>query len=302
MNNELNDILLKRLKDYSITMQEDELRATHEITQELVLYSLAKTSFFEQGLFQGGTSLRILFGINRYSEDLDFSLIKPDQQFQWRPYLQQIKENMAQYGCNLEVQDRSNADDAIKKAFIKDTSIGQILNFSWAMRSSNPQKIRIKLEIDSNPPLGSTIMIKNLNYPFPYSIKTQDLPSLFAGKCHALLCREYTKGRDWYDFLWYSKQNVEPNYKYLSNALNQTGPFAGRHIKANRSWLEDALREKINHIDINSAKTDVLKFINLQAADDVNRWDRTTFLTTIDEFHKNCIESDEKNPLGSFKH
>jgi hypothetical protein len=230
---------------------------------------------------------------------LDFSLIKPDQNFQWSPYLRQIKESMAQYGGNLEVQERSKADDTIKKAFIKDSSIGQILNFSWALRASSPQKIRIKLEIDSNPPLGSTTMIKKLTYPFPYRVKTQDLSSLFAGKCHALLCREYTKGRDWYDFLWYGKQNIEPNYRYLSNALNQTGPFAGQHIKANRSWLENALRGKINHIDIDHAKTDVLKFTSLQAADDINRWDRTIFLTAVDDFHKTCIKLDKKNSPGN---
>jgi predicted nucleotidyltransferase component of viral defense system len=292
--NTFADLLSERLEKYQIDNIIDEKKATHEIMQELVLYSLSNTTFFANGLFQGGTSLRILFGIDRYSEDLDFSLIKPDKNFQWNPYLEQIREHMAHYGCTVEVQDRSKADNTVKKAFIKDSSIGQILNFSWAQRKNTPEKIRIKLEIDTNPPFGSKGIEKLLKFPFPHKVKSEDLPSLFAGKCHALLCREYTKGRDWYDFLWYIKKNIEPNYRYLSNALNQNGPWEGQGIKVARAWLENTLKERINTIDIGVVKDDILNFVNAEKRKEMDRLEKVVFTSAVDTFHKNCLKRDRE--------
>jgi hypothetical protein len=144
---------------------------------------------------------------------------------------------MAHYGCTVEVQDRSKVDSTVKKAFVKDSSVGQILNFSWARRRNTPEKIRIKLEVDTNPPGGNTVIEKKLAFPFPHAVKTEDLPSLFVGKCGALLGRGYIKGRDWYDFLWYVGMDIEPNYRYLTNMLNQNGPWEGNGIKTDRTWL-----------------------------------------------------------------
>jgi predicted nucleotidyltransferase component of viral defense system len=293
--NSLKDILLEQLKKYDIKKAEDEKDAAREITQGLVLYSLSNTPFFENGLFHGGTCLRILFGITRYSEDLDFSLIKPDKDFQWGPYLEQIKNDMAHYGCNMEVQDRSTVDSTVKKAFIKDSSIGQILNFSWARRRSTPEKIRIKLEVDTNPPGGNAVRENKLVFPFPHTIKTEDLPSLFAGKCNALLGRGYIKGRDWYDFLWYVKKEIEPNYKYLTNMMNQNGPWEGQAIKIHRTWLETVLREKINTLDIEIVKKDILNFIRDEERGEITGLDTTVLLSAVDTFHQNCLKRDRQN-------
>jgi hypothetical protein len=290
----LNTILSERLKHYEVKNENDEKRAAHEIIQELVLYSLSKTSFFDHGVFHGGTSLRILFHINRYSEDLDFRLVKPDKTFRWNPYLEQIREGMAQYGCTLEAQDRSKADSAIKKAFIKDSSVGQILNFSWARRGNTPEKIRIKLEIDTNPPGGNTVTEKRLAFPFPHTVKTEDMPSLFAGKCGALLGRDYIKGRDWYDFLWYVGMNIEPNYRYLSNMINQNGPWEGQGIKTNRTWLEHALKEKINTLDMNVVKTDIQRFIHAEQREKIDRLEKAVLISAVDTFHKNRLKNDRK--------
>jgi predicted nucleotidyltransferase component of viral defense system len=294
----LNTILAERLASFEPKNENDEKRAVHEIIQELVLYSLSKTSFFENGVFHGGTALRIFFNIDRFSEDLDFSLVKPEKNFQWNPYLEQIRENMARYGCMLEVQDRSKADTAVKKAFIKDNSIGQILNFSWAFRGGTPEKVRIKLEVDTNPPSGSGTLEKGLTFPFPHTVKSEDLPSLFAGKCHALLCREYTKGRDWYDFLWYVGKKIEPNYRYLTNMIGQSGPWEAEGVKTNRLWLEDALKEKINTLNIGEVKADTVKFVNPETSIKIHNLDKNVFFFAVDTFHKNCITKDGEKLSG----
>jgi predicted nucleotidyltransferase component of viral defense system len=292
----INEMIKGKLENYDTSLKENELKAVQEVTQELVLYSLSGTDFFEQAVFHGGTALRILFGINRFSEDLDFCLIRSDDKFQWNPYLGKIQENMSQYGCRLEIQDRSRADTAVKKAFIKDNSIGQMLNFSWATRSGTPEKIRVKLEIDTNPPLGGREVIKTLDHPFSHRIKTHDLPSLFAGKCHALLTREYIKGRDWFDFLWYCRKGIEPNYRYLSNAMNQMGPFQNKGIKANWKWLEDELKTKIAGLDVDAVKTDVVKFINEKTRNEVNRWNRETFLSALTGLQNTISRKKENSP------
>jgi hypothetical protein len=290
--NRLSSILAERLKRFAVADEADEKQATQEIIQEFILYSLSKTSFFENGLFHGGTALRILYNINRYSEDLDFSLIRPDKDFQWNPYLEQIKKNMAQYGCALEAKARSETGAAVKKAFIKDNSIGQILNFSWASRGGTPEKVRIKLEVDANPPGGNKVIEKKLVFPFPYTVKSEDLPSLFAGKCHALLCREYVKGRDWYDFLWYVEKKIEPNYRYLSAMLNQSGPWGNQGVKADRAWLENVLKEKINNLDMDTVKLDILKFVNAKNRRETDRIDKEVFISAVELFHNNCLKKD----------
>jgi predicted nucleotidyltransferase component of viral defense system len=297
--NIFNEMLKKKWENYGTGFKEDELKAVQEITQELVLYSLSKTDFFEQGVFHGGTALRILFGISRFSEDLDFCLSRPDDKFRWIPYLESIQENLSQYGCRLEIQDRFRADDTVRKAFIKNNSIGQVLNFSWAKRGGTPEKIRIKLEIDTNPPLGGREIIKTLEHPFHHNIKVHDLPSLFAGKCHALLSREYLKGRDWFDFLWYCRKHIKPNYRYLSNAIEQAGPFQGKGIQTNWRWLEAGLRAKINTLDIVALKKDIIRFIDRKTGEEVSAWNKNTFLSALDDL-RNSFSRESKGTGEGF--
>ncbi|MCL2722614.1 MAG: nucleotidyl transferase AbiEii/AbiGii toxin family protein [Treponema sp.] len=243
--------LKKRLSVFDIIAKEDTQDELREITQELILLGLSKAGIFNKASFHGGTALRLLYKTKRYSEDLDFVLDETDQSFTWKPYLDKVIEFVNEYGCKFEMSDKSKAENTVKKAFIKDSSIEQMMNFSWSIKGGTPEKVNIKLEIDSNPPLYSESEIKKYNFPCEYEIKIHKLSSLFAGKCHALLCREYNKGRDWFDFKWYVENRVEPNYKYLKAMLEQQGQYKNGLIEVNKIWLCDKLKERIENIEKN---------------------------------------------------
>ena len=156
-------------------------------------------------------------------------------------------------------------DATIKKAFLKDDSFIRILNLKFLKNIGSrqtPKKLRIKLEVDSNPPAGAVYESLALSFPFPSSVTAFDLPSSFAGKMHALLCREYVKGRDWYDFIWYSGTRVKLNHELLSAALDQNGAWAGKHLKTSDEWVRDELKRKIASLDWRLAREDVEPFIH----------------------------------------
>lgn len=275
------DIINDRLKVYSIDTKQAELNAIKEISQEIALAGLARAGFFKHALFQGGTCLRIIHGLERFSEDLDFILNKPDQTFKWEPYLTAIKTEFEAFGLSLSVIDRTKASDTVKKAFLKEGSFGKVLNLHYERTSSDTQTINIKLEIDTNPPTGSAPETHALDYPYPFPIITQDLPSLFAGKCHALLCRSYIKGRDWFDFIWYIQQKIQPNYVLLKNALEQCGPYQDESINLSPEWLISELGKKIKSLNWQSVANDVKKFLPNNLAHTADAWDKNLFLALL---------------------
>ena len=185
--------------------------------------------------------------------------------FSFVPYLDKVKAELESFGVNVEVVDKSKADATIKKAFLKDDSFIRILNLKFLKNIGSrqtPKKLRIKLEVDSNPPAGAVYESLALSFPFPSSVTAFDLPSSFAGKMHALLCREYVKGRDWYDFIWYSGTRVKLNHELLSAALDQNGAWAGKHLKTSDEWVRDELKRKIASLDWRLAREDVEPFIH----------------------------------------
>ncbi len=280
------DIIQDRLKSYNIISKQSEENAFKEICQEIALAGLSRENFFKSALFQGGTCLRIIYGLQRFSEDLDFVLMNADSHFNWDPYLQSIKLEFEAFGLSLEVLDRSEADKTVKKAFLKENSFGKILNLHYPRSVSDKQKITIKLEIDTNPPSGSIPQTHYLVYPYPFPVVTQDTTSLFAGKCHALLCREYVKGRDWFDFIWYVQNEHKMNLDLLKNALEQCGPFQDDRIEMSKSWLINALRNKIYEINWIDAKNDVIKFLSPELIHSVNNWDKSVFLDVLSKLDK----------------
>ncbi|PIR11626.1 MAG: hypothetical protein COV52_02375, partial [Gammaproteobacteria bacterium CG11_big_fil_rev_8_21_14_0_20_46_22] len=255
------DIINDRLKTYTIETKQAELNALKEISQEVALAGLARAGFFKHALFQGGTCLRIIHGLKRFSEDLDFILNTPNQSFKWEPYLAAIKTEFEAFGLSLSVTDRAKASDTVKKAFLKENSFGKVLNLHYERTRSDTQTINIKLEIDTNPPAGSIPETHVLDYPYPLPVITQDLPSLFAGKCHALLCRKYIKGRDWFDFTWYIQQKIQPNYTFLKNALKQYGPYQEQVLNISQEWLSNALSKKIESLNWPAVANDVKPFL-----------------------------------------
>ncbi len=275
-------IIEDRLKKYGTNSAETELTAIREITQELILFALSTSDFFSHAAFQGGTCLRIVHGLNRFSEDMDFILREPDSAFSWQQYLTLIGSTLEQYGYSVELQDKSHVDKTVKKAFIKDDSIGQVLRLAYANRQGTQQKIRIKLEIDTNPPGGGDFESAFIGFPAPSSITVETLPTLFAGKSHALLCRTYEKGRDWYDFLWYLGNKTPVNYRRLSAALYQTGPWEGQDLTVDRTWYIAEMRRRISETDWKRAKDDIAPFISPQEQGLLTKWSADFFLSAFE--------------------
>jgi len=277
-------LIQKRLENYNSATKEGELNAIKEIVQEIALCALSRTDFFKQAAFMGGTCLRIVHDLPRFSEDLDFALVSPDTSFQWEPILHRLALEFETYDLHLETKERSQADQAVKKAFLKEDSFGKVLELTHQRQRSDPQKILVKLEIDTNPPAGAQYESKMVRFPFPYSIQAHDLDSLCAGKCLAMLCRQYIKGRDWFDFLWYISQGINPNLDLLTSGLNQNGPWQGQEITATTTWLQQALHSKIDTIDFDEAQREVLPFVSGAHRQSLGSWNRDYFHSSVDLF------------------
>jgi len=277
------EIIQEKLRQYRATNAVEEENATKEIIQEIALYALWRSDFFDVALFQGGTSLRILHRLPRFSEDLDFMLRLPNPEFDWAPYLKILVEVFAQFGLKLDAQPKERMDKAVREAVLKDDSIASQLDLTFA-GTGRRRTIRIKLEIDTNPPPGSGEGSTFLDFPADYEVRHQDLPSNFALKIHALLCRGYLKGRDWYDFSWYVSNGVSPNLTHLHAALIQAGPWAGQEgLKIDIAWLEDTLRNTIATIDWKAAANDVRRFLRPAEAKTLELWSDRFFLAKLEK-------------------
>lgn len=270
-------IIEDRIAYYRPENKRDEINALKEIAQEITLSALSRSGFFKLGAFHGGTCLRIAYDLPRFSEDLDFILYKKNTDFVWQPYIKEIETEFQLYDLSLNVIDRSKANQTVKKAFLKEHSFGKVLNLQYERNVSDKQVITIKLEIDTSPPSGSVFENKIVEFPSPFSMTVQNIESLFAGKIHALLCRPYVKGRDWYDFIWYVTRKAKVNYNLLCTALIQHGPWQGKNLTITKSWLIEHLEEKVNNIDWQAAKNDVINFIKPREIQSVELWDNEFF-------------------------
>jgi predicted nucleotidyltransferase component of viral defense system len=273
-----------RLEEYQCRTEQEEENAVKEIIQEICLAGLSRAGFFKEAIFQGGTCLRILYGLSRFSEDLDFILRSPNLKFEMKFYLQSLAEELKVFGFDVELQDRSRADEVVKKAFIKDDSWGRLLQVKYTNSSgAKTRKIKVKIEVDTNPPEGSGLEEKILDFPFPFTVLTQDLPSLFAGKSHALLCRKYIKGRDWYDFLYYVRKKTIPNYLFLQNALQQMGPWQGENISIDGNWYKTQMSKRIQEIDWPAARRDVQRFLKEHEKPPLELWSENFFMSQLEK-------------------
>lgn len=270
-------IIQQRLDSYGAANAVEEAQATKEIIQEIALYALWRADFFEVAAFQGGTSLRILHGLPRFSEDLDFMLKEPDPEFKWSGYLVKLLACFEEYGLRSEALPKGRLDKRIQRAVIKDSSVINQLALSF-YSGQKDQKINIKLEIDIDPPAGSGYDYTFLDFPTDHEVCHQDLSSNFALKIHALLCRDHIKGRDWFDFGWYIKQRVAPNLPHLQNALLQYGPWQGRDdLSVDLKWLKTAMQAKIDSIDWKVAAADVERFLKPAEIESLCLWSARFF-------------------------
>lgn len=254
------------LASYEPKNEEQILAALREIMQEVTLAGLARTDFYEKAAFYGGTALRIFHGLDRFSEDLDFSLITPNLSFSIEPYFEAIILEFQSLGMNVSIREKEKVHKtAIDSAFLKTETIWKELILEDIVKQTgvtSNRNIKIKIEVDCNPPLGFHTEEKLLLRPFSFYVKCFELSSLFAGKIHALLYRKWknrVKGRDWYDLEWYIKKGVKLDIDHFL-----------LRAKASGDWIEDAitndqikelLHEKINSVSFDQIKEDVVRFI-----------------------------------------
>lgn len=247
------------------TIEETE-QVLREIMQELALAGLYRAGFFKYAAFYGGTALRIFHGLDRFSEDLDFSLIYKDVDFQLGPYIAAVIEEFAAVGMNVSyTQKEKKTRTAIDSAFLKSDTLWGELVFENAIPQidlSSKPKIKIKLEIDTNPPLGFQTENRLLTRPFSFYVNCLLLPDLFAGKMHALLFRKWknrVKGRDWYDLEWYLKNETAINLEHFRQRAVESGDWSLSTMS--QKELSDLLLQKIHEVDFGEVKKDIIRFI-----------------------------------------
>lgn len=277
----MSRILEERLKGYNAETAEGEFDALREILQEVILSGLSDTDFFNLAVFQGGTCLRLVHGLRRFSEDLDFVMLAAQPQFDWSTYEKKITTRCNLYGFEPEFLNKENQTSSVKKMLVRQDSLSDLVSFT---HTQDPRrKIRIRLDIDVNPPSGLSSETSFLDFPLPYRLHIPTINCLFAGKCHALLCRQYTKERDLFDFQWFVSKHVEPDLEYLESTLIQSGPWEDSGINVTPSWLKFALIERISSLDWNLAKDDILRFLPEREVETVLLWSRDFFLSRIEK-------------------
>lgn len=277
----MNSVLQIMLSKYKIKNTIDETNAMKEIIQEIVLSGLSRGGFFDEAAFYGGTALRIFYGLNRFSENLDFALLKPNPNFDLSKYFSFIEKEVQAYGLNLTVNEKIKTKDSnITSAFLKGDTKEHILMFfpnENMQNTTSLKNIKIKFEVDINPPVGAKYEIKYKLLPSPHQVRLYDESSLFAGKIHAILCRNWqyrTKGRDLYDYVFYISKNAKVNIELVkeklidSNVLSCDDEFT-------IDTLKKLLNNKFEEIDYSDAKDDVIMFI--EDKDSLSLWSKDFF-------------------------
>lgn len=280
----MNNVISQMLSKYEIKNTNDEINALKEIIQEIVLSGLSRGNFFDELAFYGGTALRIFYKLDRFSEDLDFALVSPNKDFDLSKYFIYIEKELKAYGLNLEITTKKKSTDSnITSAFLKGDTLEHILKFFPNEENHKYdhilKDIKIKFEVDINPPEGATYDEKYKLLPNPHYIKIYDKGSLLAGKIHAILCRGWksrTKGRDLYDYIFFLANDTKVNIELLKNKLIESG-YIEASEDFNLNILKKLLIKKFNEIDYVDAKEDVMPFIKNVGS--LNIWSKEFFIS-----------------------
>ena len=238
----MNDIFDKMLAEHSDNFDQHQRNAMYEVTQQIALSGLYRGGFFEKAAFYGGTCLRILHGLNRYSEDMDFSLLNKDDSFNIEEYFPAIINEFKSLGRDIAITKKDKKSfGKVESAFLKDTTEVYDLTFQ------TEKSLKVKIEVDTMPPLKFETEQKLLLQPFSFMVRCFTLPDLFAGKLHALVFRNWKnriKGRDWYDFEWYIRNGVSLDFVHLQERMRE---FNG--LDMNYKQFQEILREKISNLN-----------------------------------------------------
>ena len=278
----MNSVLKNMLDKYDIKNTEDEINAMKEIIQEIVICGLSRGGFFNEAAFYGGTALRIFYGLNRFSEDLDFALLEPNKNFDLSKYFSFVEKEVLAYGLNLKIETKEKTKDSnILSAFLKGDTKEHIFIFfpNENMKNTTSLKnIKIKFEVDVNPPSGATYEFKYKLLPSPHQVRLYDEASQFAGKIHAILCRNWnyrTKGRDLYDYIFYLSKETKVNLKLIKSKLVESEAIT-EDSEFNIDILKELLNNKFKEINYTATKEDVIAFI--ADTDSLNLWNADFFM------------------------
>ena len=255
MKNEIYDNMLSA---YDVATEQQRRNAIFEVNQQVILAGLYNGGFFDVAAFYGGTCLRIFHGLQRFSEDMDFSLLAPDDKFDFTKYFQPIIDEFAIVGREVEIKKKDKKSfGKVESAFLKDNTDVYDVSFH------TDKSIKIKIEVDTQPPLNFRTEQKLLLQPHSFMTRCFALPDMFAGKIagkmHALVYRVWknrVKGRDWYDFEWYVRHNVPLDFTHLAERCKQ---FNNEDITP--ELFKEKLVERLSTADIKQVKEDVLPFI-----------------------------------------
>ena len=270
MKNEIYDNMLSA---YSATTEQERRNAIFEVNQQVILAGLYNGGFFDVAAFYGGTCLRIFHGLQRFSEDMDFSLLTPDDKFDFTKYFQPIIDEFAIVGREVEIKKKDKKGfGKVESAFLKDNTDVYDVSFQ------TDKSIKIKIEVDTQPPLNFRTEQKLLLQPHSFMTRCFTLPDLFAGKMHALVYRGWknrVKGRDWYDFEWYVRHNVSLDFTHLAERCKQ---FNNEDITL--ELFKEKLIERLSTADIKQVKEDVLPFVRNPKELDI--WSNDYFVQLAD--------------------
>ena len=267
----MNEAVARMLERYDNHSLEDHLQALREILQEIALLGLWRSKFFDKAAFYGETALRILYGLDRFSEDMDFSLLSPMDDFDLSAYTTALQKELAAFGFDVRIHQRDkSAESAVQSAFLKANTLNQLLVIETSEELLKTvhrgQILKIKLEIDTDPPPEFETHTRYLLQPIPFAVRTYTLPDLFAGKMHAILCRRWknrVKGRDWYDLVWYAANHPQLHLAHLEQRMRQSGHWKDRQ-QLTPELFKQLLSQAVDKLVVDQARKEVEAFIRDQ--------------------------------------
>jgi predicted nucleotidyltransferase component of viral defense system len=284
----MNPAIEQMLERYACRTRDDYVSALREILQQVALLGLWRGKFFEHAALYGGTALRVLYGLDRYSEDLDFSLLKPAADFSLGSYAEALRRELASFGFEVSFENRKrNFRTAIESAFLKANTLQQLIVINASATATRPphagEVLKIKLEVDPDPPDGFETGSRAVLLPVPFAVRAYSLPDLFAGKMHAVLCRKWktrVKGRDWYDLVWYLGHHPQLRLSHLESRMRHSGDWTGP-TRLSRADLIERLGSAIARLDVAQIRQEVDRYVKDKSSLDL--WSQEFFLQIVEQ-------------------
>jgi predicted nucleotidyltransferase component of viral defense system len=283
----MSEAIRQMVESYACRTRDDYVSALREILQQVALLGLWRSKFFEHAAFYGGTALRVLHGLDRYSEDLDFSLLNPTKDFSLGAYGDALRRELSSFGFEVtfEVR-RRHPNSAIDSAFLKANTLQHLIvvkaGAELTRQMHTNAALKIRLEVDTDPPGGFETESRTVLLPIPFAVRVYRLPDLFAGKMHALLCRKWhtrVKGRDWYDLVWYIGRHPRLRLRHLESRMRQSGDWTDV-APMGRSDLMARVRNAIRHLNVAQARQEADRFVRDKAP--LELWSKEFFLEIAD--------------------